>query len=446
MISKKDLWSEKIPFLKNLKEFFSGIEYKGINLWPLMASECYKYYVDPAEKGMKRYLMYFKFLFTKDRFRVKGDRNKILCSYLMPREDHHELFLKAISGFSPEEIAVIDEYNYKKSTSPLKFRFRLPDIILLNYLHNKFKKAGLKKTLGDKIGHIFLRTYFRCKQIEQIQKIYNKYKPRGYVAFCSSSFPEEAMFTLMCKKDKVPTFTLQHGFYFPSGKNFSSASVQGENVVSDYHLVWGKRSMDNIKEYLEGKSKAIIVGNPKYSMHRSFKKDFSIKAITFFLSVPPHEKNNIEVVKILNIFAKENPDIKIKLKIHPFDEIKNYINHISQDSISFEDKNMPVSQLLEKSDVVITHYTTIELEALLYNNLIMRFQDKDSLHFWKGDEDKFKSIDEFKEKLKKFSKKEEFEKRNKFYMQELLDNFYFEDKKSVPEIYHREIIKRIKKS
>ena len=53
ILKEKDLWSEKIPFIKKLKDFYSKIEYKRINLWPIIANECYTYYKSQEDRGFK---------------------------------------------------------------------------------------------------------------------------------------------------------------------------------------------------------------------------------------------------------------------------------------------------------------------------------------------------------------------------------------------------------
>jgi len=105
ILKEKDLWSEKIPFIKKLKDFYSKIEYKRINLWPIMANECYTYYKSQEDRGFKEILgLIIRFIFFKEDLKVEKAKGKILVSYFMNREDHHELVKKAISAFSEKEI------------------------------------------------------------------------------------------------------------------------------------------------------------------------------------------------------------------------------------------------------------------------------------------------------------------------------------------------------
>src|SRR3972149_3127895 len=104
-IKEKDFWSEKIPFIRKLKGFYSKKEYGGINLWPIMANDVYTYYRNQEARTKKEiFLETVKNLFLLDKLKVNGKRARILATYFMARKDHHELFLKSISSFKREEL------------------------------------------------------------------------------------------------------------------------------------------------------------------------------------------------------------------------------------------------------------------------------------------------------------------------------------------------------
>lgn len=440
-------WSEKIPFIKILKEFFSQIEYKEINLWPVMANDVYTYYQNQEQRSkFNRILTIFRGLFLRDKIKIQGGTGKIFATYFMPRRDHQEFVTKALEKFSKEELTFFDGYKYKQKKSPFKYSIRMPDIFLLIYIFKKFRKAKLKEILKENYALFAAKTYLRFKQIKYFSKIIEKVNPKAYISFCSPAFPEEAIFTLLSRQRSIPTFTLQHGFYSPPKKEFSPIAIQNENIISDYMLVWGEKSKDNIEDYSKGKAKIIIAGNPKYKkMSEKGIKQFKLNLITSFLSVPPHEKSNRRVVQILNEFSKKNPNVKIKLKLHPFDEIKNYLDLVTEKNISFEDKTATVQSLLQESDLIVTHFTTIALEALFYNKPIFRFDDEFSLHLWDNTNDKFSTLKEFEEKIKNIQDPKEFEKLIKFYQKELNKNFYFEGNKEPSQVYYEKIMEEIKK-
>ena len=208
---KLTLWYEKIPFLKKSKKFFERLEYREINLWPIIAPEVYTYYKNPEKVWWRKFAMIFKCLFTLDKLNIQGKKGNIFASFIMGRDDHHLLVEKALEKFPKKDLTILDACEYKKKKSPLKFSYHFPNLLLLFKIWNKFQKSNMKKVLKDKYYFFVARTYFRCKQIEQFNKIYENYKPKAYISFCSQAFPEEGIMTLICRQNNISTFTMQHG-------------------------------------------------------------------------------------------------------------------------------------------------------------------------------------------------------------------------------------------
>src|SRR3989344_1063596 len=129
-MQERRFFHETIPTLHNLKKVFSNLNYKGINLWPTMAHPCYCYLYD---HGMGRFLFkilrMLKFIFFKEKFEVKGEKNgKILVSFLIDRKDHHIMWEKSISGFDKKDLIIIDAFkegkrDFKNINSRFSFDF-----------------------------------------------------------------------------------------------------------------------------------------------------------------------------------------------------------------------------------------------------------------------------------------------------------------------------------
>ncbi len=445
MITEKEFWSEKIPFIKKLKEFFSKIEYQGINLWPVMANDVYTYYKNQEDRTEKEiFLETLKDFILIDKYRLLGEKGRILATYFMGRRDHHEFFLKSLSSFNKGDLTVLDFYNDKIKTPLKRSKLTFPNLVLLLRLLRKFKEAKLKSLLGRYYFLFIAKTYLRYNQIRQFHKIYKKYLPQGYIGFCPASFPEEAILTQIAKSHQVQSFSLQHGFY-DIHKKFSPVVVQSENVITDYLLLWGKYSYNVQKNYLD-KSRLIIAGNPKYGHPEEHPSQiFDPKRAAVFLSVTGFVNSNKDIVSVVNIFAKNHPEIEIAIKIHPFDKKENYLHLISEKNIHFLDREYPASKLLEESDFVVTHSTTIEIESLLYGIPILRFNDKNSKPFWKDLGDKFSNLKELETVFKSLKDRKKFSSLLNFYRKELLNHFYFEPNKKVSEVYKEKIMARIQK-
>jgi len=440
--TKPIFWSEKIPYLKKMKGFYSKMSYKGIPLWPIMATEIYTFYKNQEIGKFERILKEIKYLFVEEKYLIQGEKGKTFVTYFMPRKDHHKLVFKTIEKFPKKEITLLDCYNQKKQNPFLRGSFKFPNLFLLFKIWNKFRKAKVKKTLGKYYSLFLTRTYSRHKEIKNFYKIYNKYSPKAHISFCSSSFAEETIFTLICKKHKIPTFTLQHGF-FTDFEYFTPPVLQMENNVADYLLVWGKTSYDIQKKYTE-KSRILVVGNPKYSLRKNkIKKIFSPKIATIFLSVTQYPKSNEKIVRIVNEFAKKHPEIKFQIKIHPFDNVKNYEKIVSSKNIVFMKIESSVSEVLEKSDFAILHNTSISYEALLYNLPIFRFEDEFMAKVWEH-EDTFNDMPSLEKLFLKVKNPKMFKQYLSFYNNQLKETFYFHPTKSVPQVYYEKIMEKIK--
>jgi len=436
----KEFYYEKIPYLKKIKKFFSELNYKGINLWPIMATEAYTFYQNQEINFRERIVKELKYLFFMEKYEevLKGN-GKILVSYFMPRKDHHELVLKSIEKFPKKDLMMLDCFETKQKNPFLRTKFSFPNLILFFNLWNKFRRNHLKEVLGKYYFLFLTRTYVRYKEIGEFYKIYNKYKPKALITFCSQAFAEDAILTLIFRKEKKKTFNLQHGFTIEH-HDFSPISILNENIISNYNLVWGKSTYNIQKKYADG-SKFLIVGNPKYSLIKNKKKGkFSPKYVSIFLTVPPHEKAK-EIVKIINNFALKNPKIKFEIKAHPFDE-ENYSEIVNAKNISFVKTEKQIKDMLLKSDAVILHNTSIAYEALLYRIPVFRFNDEVLVDLWEHN-DKFKNLKELEELFNRLKSPKVFRKEIKFYEEESHKNMYFHPKKGVSQIYYEEIIKRI---
>lgn len=450
MVDERKLWSYKIDYIKKLKEFFSEIEYQGINLWPVMAPEVYTYYYfanyDKIEEPtpLKRFLMSMKYLFFSGIAPVQNAKNKLFVSYPLNRKDHYELISRSVSGFNGKDVTIYAP-NYERKSKFIEelYKIRFPNVVLLCKLFKKFNKTELSFIPRSYRLLYFAKTYLECKQVDRFAKSLSSNRPKAHIAFCSSGFSEEAVITSICKKDKIPTFTLQHGFIPDHSGSFKSIDVQNENVIADYSLLWGKSSFDIQKTFVDA-NKLIIAGNPKYDIKiQKSIKNFRPKIATLFLSVPSFKDSNKKMISIVNEFSNNHPEIKIRLKAHPFDKESDYTSLITSKNLSFEGKEKSVGDLLKDSDFVILHSTSISYEALIYRIPIFKFKDKNYSKFW-DDRDAFSNAIELDKLFKDMQLKEKYVSLMNFYDSLLKNTFYFENEKKISRIYREKIENAIK--
>src|SRR3989344_6119729 len=103
-MKEKIYFYEKIPELGKLREIFTRLKYRNIELWPSIIENSYIYYYQKNMGSFTfRFLRMLKFLFFIEKFKIKGlGKNKLLCSILIDRTDHFNLFKKYISSFKKD--------------------------------------------------------------------------------------------------------------------------------------------------------------------------------------------------------------------------------------------------------------------------------------------------------------------------------------------------------
>ena len=442
MKKEKELWVNKIPYLKKSKEFFSGMEYYSINLWPIMANEIYTYYKNQDREFSERLKLIVRFILFIDDFKIEESKGKILASYFMPRDDHHDLVKKALSGFSKKELFFLDAYEHKKK--PIKnYKFYFPNLWLLFNIWNKFRKVNLKRLFGRYYYLFIARTYQRYKQVSYFKKVIDKLEPTGYVAFCSSSFGEESILTLLCQRKKIPTFTLQHGLIIEY-PYYAPQALLNENIISDYPLIWGKTTYDIQKKYVN-ESSLIIAGNPKYKnmKQKKFKKNLMKNGLVLF-PVTGYDQTKEKLIKIIKKIVSKYPEIRFYISVHPFDNLGDYKRNISGKNVNFIEKDAEIKDFFEKSDFVILHNTTLAMEVLDYSIPIFRYNDEFFVGLWKND-DCFRNLKELEGLIKKAKSEKTLKKWLKVYEKEFKNNFYFHPKKEVSQVYYEKIIEFSKK-
>jgi hypothetical protein len=100
-------------------------------------------------------------------------------------------------------------------------------------------------------------------------------------------------------------------------------------------------------------------------------------------------------------------------------------------------------EMLQKSDFIILHNTSVAMEALNYKIPIFRYFDEDLINLW-NTEDKFSSLKEFEKLFEKMKNPKEHKKLIDFYEKEFQRNFFIPKNQNVQEHYYSIISNKIK--
>lgn len=444
MVSK--FYYEKIPELRKLRHIFSNLKYKNIDLWPSMAPITYNYvYNRKFDSKFLNFLRILKFLFFVERFDPKGNgKKKIMTTFCIDRKNHHQLWNLALSSFKEDELITFDAFKTGKRSiwSILKrFSFRSPNLFRMYLLNRYLRNNNLKKIVPNKIDYLYFLTqiYFEERKVDYWNKIIKKYEPLACVSYSPYRNNDETILHQICKMNKIKTFAMQN-YSITKFQRFNPESITYENFLSDYFLLWGESSKKILKSFIPEK-KLITAGNPIYGRIKPLSKSkFCPKICTIFIGHKQYSSSNFDMIKLVNKFSENHPEIRFRFNIHIDNNRSTYIQKIKGKNIEI----LPITsgkeelgKLFSSSDFIIFHNTTMALEALEYQMPILQYQDKDSVNF-----DipplYFSNLSELNALFKDLSDPKSYKNIIKEDYEAYLRNFY-QPKKSIPACYKEKI-------
>ena len=155
-------------------------------------------------------------------------------------------------------------------------------------------------------------------------------------------------------------------------------------------------SGDSQKKYLEKVGvparRIVSVGLSRYDHLADFQKDYSPFQSRAYLNIPQDFQNYIlfdsnyplrgyltiqELSLVTNAllnFAREHPSVALMIKPHPahrHDWLEDFIDYFSLPNVYLIDKNMLPFHALNAADLLITKFSTIALEAMLFKRPVV---------------------------------------------------------------------------
>ncbi|MFC2087675.1 CDP-glycerol glycerophosphotransferase family protein, partial [Bacteroidota bacterium] len=140
----------------------------------------------------------------------------------------------------------------------------------------------------------------------------------------------------------------------------------------DYYLAFGKGGLKCIEDnkLRIGSTKVILSGSPIIKKHYSLDPGKPTKNILFFSDwwIEKNYQNTVRNLEIVIDWAKENPDYKLLIKLHPSEKgefIKDQVNSIQ--NITVLDKSISMVEALINISICITAWSVASIEAALLN-------------------------------------------------------------------------------
>lgn len=294
----------------------------------------------------------------------------------------------------------------RKLSSGKKFRFNTTVNVRKIQYKNQLKKQKiffyfcliLSQLLNSTKYFRNLYNFFEKKFIQNnyFDNLLSNIKP-DLVLIGSCCIDHDAYVSLSAKKLKIKLASIIYSWDNPSTKGL--AICKPDKVFS-----WNKKMSSDIENFFEIKRDLIsecgILHWSNYKKNIFKRKKNKKKIISFFSSAPSNFENSYDnLIDLLN-YKNKKTDIKILARMHPSyflekeqikknfyiqkDIIKKYgdkitfinpkITKIDDDFLmNLNDDLKDIKYILLKSDIVISQYSTILLEALILKKPLINF-------------------------------------------------------------------------
>lgn len=263
--------------------------------------------------------------------------------------------------------SVSNQYWFDFHKTHKKFHCSIINLFVATKKIFSIRQLSIKQRL-----YLSLQLTFYMNIIDSLDNINPRIK--NYVSFCSAH-PLESILTYFFKKKKIPTFTLQHGFYFIYNKD-SIDNLYFENFPSDFLLCWSQYTKDEFLSYGIPPEKLIIGGYPNSEILPLKIDKLKKENCIVFLARIDNEKANLKLLPILNDFAKKTK-VAITIKLHPTLNFNKYKKLCEINDFELMDQAVTSFDALNSANFgwAIAVNTTVYYESYVYGVPCLRFRD-----------------------------------------------------------------------
>ena len=259
----------------------------------------------------------------------------------------------------------------------IKKLFEIEEINLWDLIKDDFKEF-LKNRIALAIEEIELG-------IQLLKK-----EKFSYLIEWGYSLPFEKTMLLLAKRFGLKSLEIQHGVYGIGKDKFGQRPTLFPcSKEADYLAVWGELTTKFFLDNNVDKDRVIEIGNPSYDNLFRLNKNYGSKRsgiillATGGLGTSYSFHNTITVTKRYEDFIKQTCKVikklsntKIIVKLHPYSDDKINIPKIVHEI----DKNIQIAKneniidLIRNSDLVISTYSTVIIEAMIMGKLTLAFR------------------------------------------------------------------------
>lgn len=261
-------------------------------------------------------------------------------------------------------------FNGRKTYEILRKQYKSNlKMIRNNFIYkNKSVYILFKEELNKLIRNFYSQLF---REYVVFERVFRELKPRN-VLVASDSHKMSRLSVLMARKYNINSVTLQHGapvdycVYTP--------------VFADKVAVWGEYAKSWFIRHGVSAEKVSVTGQPRFDKIYKKKEQFvvtketlNMKKILFVVSGISDSFGKYETIRSLNILnniLQKVNNYKLIIKLHPGEKETQFIKDI-MDSLNFKNftitRNANLYNLIIDSSVVITTFSTVGIEALMFD-------------------------------------------------------------------------------
>lgn len=377
----KSLFDKYIKIKKDL-----SYDYKNYPIEKIMSLNIIEQVYNRYELKIK----YFAWLFITQKINISTDKKVLFSMGPYRRKDYYELLDFVRTDIDSD---LVDFSKIKKT-----FKFS-PKNIFISFLHIFIKKIDLpfQKRLA-----LFCSMTNILNIIDDLEKNKVPANLQNFCSFCSSH-RHESILDYYFQKNKIYTYTLQHGLYFIMD-NYPIDVIAYEHMPADKFLCWGQYTKDEFTKFGIPENRITVSGYPRKIAKLYSKETNKLKILILFARIQHHE-NNLKIIELLKELSK-SAKMDIEFKLHPSLDYNFYENIAKENGFKMSE-NKTIQELINTNNYTlsIVYNSTAYYDSYINNCISLRYKDIDadkSINVWN---DGFSNIEELKEKIEYFKEK-----------------------------------------
>lgn len=395
MNNKMNSSNTKRLFIENTKKKLNHKTYLNYNLkdiiFPALSN-----YIDNKSNSFKIKKILFNtfaihYFKAYEQQLTKQSKYNDLIIKSIKRDGHEKMYEGFISKNKLSNIKTITH-----DLNDIKYKFYLPNLTEISL---SFK---ILKLLQKKSPYLFFEILYALKRTRELNSKINLQIKNSIYIQGDYNFPNIILLKKNeFKNNKLNSFTFQF-FNLSQDNEYKSEqesfwlNSQVKNII-----VWGSE----YKKFLENKIKKtniIISSHPLYNseMKKNKVEISKNKHIIICLNPPEKIKINIDFIKIISKFCKENK-YSYSFRLHPIDSLENYSKYITKEYDS-----------TKEFGIHVVNNSTIYFDLIVEGKIVLRYKHKKSyLNILNQIEDFFSTPKELKSQIEKINLSKEKKKK-----------------------------------